>query len=276
MFEHHAAAAPATTSLSSAILDALEHAFHVQGGQLIPRDRGLRNLCQRVAGMGSEATARLINLIAATIGRGIYAEVGSYRGRSLTAAAHGNSLTCLGIDNFCQFDNGQNEPALRQAIAPYPNIHFINGDYRQVFAAPPALLQEPGIGFYFYDGHHSAENQWMGLEAARPFLLDPGVILVDDVNLPHVLTSTLQWAVPNGFSPLLYLKSPSRAHQTWGNGVLVLISETVDHRHAARVQQTLEELTGQVDPRLRIDYRNGSLYLLEDAQKMTGRRVASV
>ncbi|MEW6441348.1 MAG: class I SAM-dependent methyltransferase [bacterium] len=249
----------------AALARHLLEAYEVRDRQLVPRDRRMKGLCERTVGMGTENTAYLVNTAVSMLGRGVYLEIGSYQGRSLLAAASGNARLCLGVDNFSKFDpDGRNEAALRANIAGCANVAFYKSDYLRFFAEPPPALVEQGIGFYFYDGDHAAEHQREGLEQARPYLLPGALILVDDVNLNRAAHPTLDWADRCGYRVLLHLRTPGRAHQSWGNGILLLTSADIDENLALALQGRLSLLTARTDPRLRFRYQLGRLVRVDE------------
>ena len=99
---------------------------------LFPKERRMKVIKERrVDGMSSENIRFLINeLVRLFAPKGVYFEVGIYRGCSLLSAALFNPKTrCIGIDDFSQFDNyaiefndrRKNEQVLRKNLRRFGN-----------------------------------------------------------------------------------------------------------------------------------------------------------
>jgi len=153
-----------------------------------PVDRGLEPLCAAVAGLSEENNLALLALAAGCLEDGeAYVEAGSYRGRSLIAAALGGARTAVGIDNF-SFDDA--DPAGLAAnverFGVADRVRVIDGD-------TVAVLREhrlPPIGVFFYDADHSTAATRAALDAVRPLLAASAVIVVDDAEWPRVRAAT--------------------------------------------------------------------------------------
>lgn len=181
------------------------------------------NLPLSVKAMNTPTVRGLINKLAAS--GTVYLEVGSYQGASLISAAHNNPKTlCIGIDNFSYFDQaGQNEKILTSAIRPYKNIVFKRGDYRDVLP----LLATSGmkVDTYFYDGHHTYDEQLNGLELARPLLRDGAKIIVDDTNWEAVWKANEEFCRRHKFKVVFEKRTNDRNDPLWWNGVQVLMKD---------------------------------------------------
>ena len=90
-------------------------------------------------------------------------------------SGHIRVLSISGLDNVYPKKNFKkfNNPA---------NIELYNGDFRII--VPNLFLKEPNlkVDIYYYDGGHSYENQWKGLDIIQPYLADKCIIFVDDTN----------------------------------------------------------------------------------------------
>jgi predicted O-methyltransferase YrrM len=153
-----------------------------------PLDRRLQPLCQAVEGLSEENNLALLALAAGCLEDGeCYLEAGSYRGRSLIAAALGGARTAIGIDNF-SFDDS--DPA---GLAANVERFGVGDQVRVVDGDTVAVLGEgrlPPVGVFFYDADHSTEATRAALDAVRPLLASPALIVVDDAEWPRVRTAT--------------------------------------------------------------------------------------
>src|SRR5690348_12803812 len=120
-----------------------------------PLDRSLRPVLDAVDGLSEENNLALIGLAAGHLEAGeAYVEAGTYRGRSLIAAALAGEADCVGIDNF-SFDDSD-----------------------------PAALQ--AVGVFFYDADHSTEATRAAFEAVIPHLSERALIVADNADWPKV------------------------------------------------------------------------------------------
>jgi predicted O-methyltransferase YrrM len=149
-----------------------------------PIDRGLQPLCEAVEGLSEENNLALLALAAGCLEDGeAYVEAGSYRGRSLIAAALGGARTAIGIDNF-SFDDS--DPAGLAAnverFGVADRVRVIDGDTAAVLGEHPL----PPVGVFFYDADHSTQATRAALDAVRPLLAASALIVVDDAEWPKV------------------------------------------------------------------------------------------
>lgn len=78
----------------------------------------------------------------------------------------------------------------------------------------------PKIGFYFYDGDHSLDNQIKALDKVEHLLADESVILIDDANDTSVQKANEQWfSTRPSFEKVLELRTPANGWPTWWNGL---------------------------------------------------------
>ncbi len=198
---------------------------------LFPKDRRMSVLAERgVDGMSCENVRFLVNeIVRRFASRGVYLEVGMYRGCSILSAALFNETTrCIGIDSFSEFDDkGTNEEILRENLAKFgrpSNVEYYNMDYREaiarIFADEPLLR----VDVYYYDGEHTYEQQVAGLEIMLPHLSEQCVILVDDLNWEYVERANLDFlkAHPE-FESAFKIKARGCGTDDWWNGVEVIV-----------------------------------------------------
>src|SRR6478672_7942883 len=145
----------------------------------VPLDRSLRAVLDAVDGLSEENNLALIGLAAGHLEAGeAYVEAGTYRGRSLIAAALGGEAECVGIDNF-SFDDS--DPAALQANL---DRFGVAGRARMLDGDAAAVLRP--VGVFFYDADHSTEATRAAFEAVIPHLAGQALIVADNADWPKV------------------------------------------------------------------------------------------
>jgi predicted O-methyltransferase YrrM len=196
------------------------------GSDLHPIDRRMDVLAQKkVRGMSTENIRYLINeIVREYVTTGYYLEVGMFHGCSLLSAALFNpGKTCIGIDNFSQFDaEKENRKALKRNLEKFSEaekaeIVTIEGDYKDVLDK-----FEHKIDVYFYDGKHTYYDQLNGLQLALPHLSKKCVIIVDDVNLERTTEANKKFIKDNPDFKSWFKVSPPTRDARWHNGVEVI------------------------------------------------------
>lgn len=167
--------------------------------------------------------------IAAMINRGValmpqdqcYVNVGVWNGYTLLAGMVGNSgRKSIGVDNFSQFGGPRDEFLKRFEQHRGPLDEFHDLDYEEYFANH----HRTPIGFYFYDGEHSYENQLKGLQVAEPFFSPGCRILIDDTNIPAARDAMEDFRAASArrYEVLLDKPTSRNLHPALWNGVIVL------------------------------------------------------
>ncbi len=175
---------------------------------------------------------------------GCYAEVGVFKGLTLTSVALSNpTLKCYGCDNFSQFNaGGGNKGIVESALGKLKlsNAELLDGDFEQVI---PHFNQysDSKIGVYFFDGPHDYRSQLMGLIMALPHLSDNAVIIIDDANYGHVQQATADFLFAySEFKLLVEVYTPDHPMayantdtfklftDSWWNGIHVLVRDPED------------------------------------------------
>ncbi|HEX5249259.1 MAG TPA: class I SAM-dependent methyltransferase [Gaiellales bacterium] len=165
-------------------LRALPAAFADFPRSEVPLDRSLRAVLDAVDGLSEENNLALIGLAAGHLEAGeAYVEAGTYRGRSLIAAALAGEAECVGIDNF-SFDDS--DPAALQAnlerFGVAGGTRILDGDAAVVLGAS----ELPPVGVFFYDADHSTEATRAAFEAVIPHLAGHALIAADNADWPKV------------------------------------------------------------------------------------------
>ena len=182
----------------------------------------LKGLCSKVRRMSTFSIGAIINLIVTMMPDKLsYVNVGVWNGFSLFSGMAGNpNKKCIGIDNFSQFGSPKSE-FLSNFEKQKSNKHlFYQMDYVDYFNEK----HTDEIGFYFYDGQHSRENQFKGLKIAEPYLAKGGFILVDDVNLERVMEGTNDFlkASRYKYNLVAHKHTSHNRHPTFWNGILLM------------------------------------------------------
>lgn len=111
----------------------------------------------------------------------IYLEVGSYQGGSLIGTLLNNNAIGVAVDSFLMWpaNNGVdiiNGFTKMFGVQDRVTLHPV--DFHEYFLTPG---MKNNIGLYYYDGDHSEQATYEGLEAAWPFMSpESGMIVLDD------------------------------------------------------------------------------------------------
>ena len=168
---------------------------------------------------------------------GNYAEVGTYYGKTLLAAAQ-SKTPCLAIDDFSQTGLGTRvQPELLHTIlarnimehAGSTDVMFIRQPWEYAFDVYRSHIKaNHPIGVFFYDGDHAREPTKACLRRVQEFLVPGAVVVVDDVSGHGVLEAVADvfheepryhWLeVLDNFRP----GNPLGAQGGWWNGLAVM------------------------------------------------------
>lgn len=180
----------------------------------------LLSVIQHVPKMSTFALGSIINKCVSLMKpNSTYVNVGVWNGYSLLAGMIGNEdKLCIGIDNFSQFGGPIDEFTSVFNIHKSNNHFFFNQDYKEYFEN-----HSDPIGFYFYDGNHSSEDQYDSLCIAEKFYDSDCIIMVDDINMAHVYYSTMQFINErsNKYKILYDVRNDGNGHPTYWDGLLI-------------------------------------------------------
>jgi len=170
-----------------------------------------------------------------------YLEIGVFQGLTLVSAAlEVPGLTCFGIDNFATLNpDGENKRIAAGRLESFGavNATLIDADFEQALDALDSHLQGRKIGVYFIDGPHDYRSQMVCLLAAKRYLHEQAIIIVDDANYPDVRWSTRDFLVGHpefkmvfdAYSPAhpanLNAEDLTRWEEGWLNGVNILVRD---------------------------------------------------
>lgn len=198
-------------------VDLLNTRLAEPGEQLKPV---LREVCE-IPRMSTFAVAAIMNYAVARMpAEHVFLNVGVWNGFSfLSGLVNNPDQTCIGVDNFSE--SGGPRDAFMERFERFsgPKHRFHEMDYRDYFSN---VHSEP-IGVYFYDGEHSYENQWRGLEIAEPYFTDDCILLVDDTTWedPHKATLDFIEASERDYTLFFDERTAGNGHPTLWNGLMV-------------------------------------------------------
>lgn len=172
--------------------------------------------------MSTLAIAALINEAVTIMPQSsVFVNVGVWHGFSFLSGLINNpEKTCVGVDNFSEF-GGPKDYFMERFMRVKSSNHFFHDmDYKDYFRD----VHKDSIGFYFYDGNHSYENQMEGLKVAEPFFCPGCIVLVDDTNWAEPYQATMDFvkSSQDSYRTLLDVKTKHNCHPTFWNGVLVI------------------------------------------------------
>lgn len=174
----------------------------------------------KIYGMSSAANCYLINEICKSLDeKETYLNVGTWRGMTFVAGMIDTQCQVIGVDNFSQFQGPKDE--LLEAFNKFKNDNskFFDMDYIDYFKT-----NKNELSFYFYDGEHSYENQYKGVELALPFMKKGGLIMVDDTNGDAPRKGTLNALKDFNVEYDIWLdqKTNHNSHPTFHNGIMIV------------------------------------------------------
>lgn len=174
-----------------AFFDHLDTVFAGDPQSSDPIDPRWARLTEQVAGYTGPNELAVLAAAAASLPAGeCYLEVGTFKGRSLVAAAQGEpSARLYAMENFVEF--GMAGQQARQELhdnltahAGAARVQLLEGDCFALMAQP-GVVAEP-VGVYFYDGEHTLLSHYLALAVVEPLLADEALVLVDDASWPVV------------------------------------------------------------------------------------------
>jgi hypothetical protein len=184
--------------------------------------RTLAPVC-KVPRMSTFAVGAIINRIVSQLPDDqCFVNVGCWNGFTFLAGMAGNpDKRCIGIDNFSHPNSPRAAFLERFNRFKGPKHEFHEIGFDEYFAK----VHQGKIGFYIYDGGHTYQDQYEGLQRAERFFADDCVILVDDTNWPQVRQANLDFmsGSRDGQYELLFDRKTNRnGHPTFWNGVMVI------------------------------------------------------
>ncbi len=153
-------------------------------------------------GTTSHRIGKLLNFAVSQIDDAeCYLEVGVFLGTTLCSAAHANSHTCIGIDNYDpEMLSGMTAIPPAQILARClhntkqfsPNIKVIAKSFRDV--AKEEIAKPVAVSFI--DGKHTYGEVHDNLAWLEPLLADHAIIVFDDATYCEVKDAIFDWIMP--------------------------------------------------------------------------------
>lgn len=136
-------------------------------------------------GMSGKKYRYFINNLLGSMDDARYLEIGSWKGSTASSAIYGNKCKALCIDNWTDFLWGASKESVRgefeanvtAAAGDTAQFSFIDQDFRTVDYSNIGKFN-----VYMFDGPHSEQDQFDGVEIAQPALDDTFILIVDDYN----------------------------------------------------------------------------------------------
>ena len=198
------------------------------------------NQIKGIGGLSGQKFRSLVCELVSKIGNNVYLEIGIFQGKTiLTSAAENPNIKHIGIDNFSQFDkDGKNYTKIKSKIKDMKlsNIEILEMDFKEFFSKQ-AITKEKNVGVLFYDAIHDYRSQLMALYNSLNFLVDGGIILVDDTNYAHVRYATYDFISAFPEFKLIYENYTNKhpkdmtpeeyksAIDGWWNGVHIILHD---------------------------------------------------
>jgi len=172
--------------------------------------------------MSTFAIGAIINRLVSSLENDTsFVNIGVWNGFSFLSGITGNSdKKCVGVDNFSEFGGPREDFLQRFNSLRSQNHLFFDLDYEAYFKT----VHTGSIGFYIYDGNHSAEHQNHGLTVAEPYFSDHCYLLIDDINDNGPMDGTEGFLRSSKFRyNIIYCQQTSHnMHPTYWNGILLL------------------------------------------------------
>jgi len=181
----------------------------------------LSKVCE-IPRMSTFAIGAIINLIVSNMPPDeAFVNVGVWHGYTFLSGIIDNpDKKCIGVDNFSEFDGPREEFLKRFENFKGKNHRFYEMDYLEYFSK----VHSGPIGFYIYDGNHSKENQFKGLQVAEPFFSKGCLILIDDINWDDPMDATHEFISQSRHTYEVIAQEPTihNYHPTYWNGITLL------------------------------------------------------
>ena len=181
----------------------------------------------------------IINQICKSLdSKGVYLNIGVWRGFSMFAGMINTECEVYGVDNFSfnynESNNSLNNIVEEKKARAYFSAHlkkfqdekkhfFFDMDYKKFFTLWEK--RKKAIDFYYYDGEHSYDSQYQNLIIANNFFKRGTIILVDDYNEDNVEKATLDFVAKfdSDFKILKEIKTANKyIHPTYANGIVLI------------------------------------------------------
>jgi len=181
----------------------------------------------------------LVNQICKSLdNKGVYVNIGVWRGFTMFAGMLNTSCEVYGVDNFSfnykdrNHELSNDEEKLKSKKYFFENFEkfrdekkhfFFDMDYKNFFKLWEK--KNKAIDFYYYDGEHSYKNQYDNLVIANNFFKKGSIILIDDFNGTDVEKATLDFITEfdSNFKIIKEIKTANKdIHPSFANGIILI------------------------------------------------------
>ncbi|MDQ2852496.1 MAG: class I SAM-dependent methyltransferase [Actinomycetota bacterium] len=242
---------------TAAFLTQLADAFPGDPQDTDPTDPRWAQLAQDVTGFTGPNELAVLNVAARVLPADeSYLEVGTFKGRSLCAAAQDNDdKTFLAMENFMEFGMAGREARaeLEGNIRRYTSersVTLMEGDCFELMTELGSNTKP--VGVYFYDGEHTLLAQYLALAVVEPLLADEALVLVDDASWPVVQRAHRLFLRRHaGWSIAATWDAAHADDPRWANGLHALVfRRTTPNRGLSRSDEALRRYQTRVQERL--------------------------
>lgn len=145
-----------------------------------------------------------------------YLEIGTYKGSSICSAMCDNTMTCIAIDNWSEFNGPKEEFMVNfNKFKGNNNASFIEQDCWTVDVSKLGKFN-----IYMYDGNHKESSHFKALNYYLPCFDDEFIYIIDDWNWVDVRNGTNKSIAENNCE-ILYQKeifTNNEGPPEWGPG----------------------------------------------------------
>ena len=173
----------------------------------------------KVEGMSTAANCFLINEVCKSLSKDeLYLNIGVWNGLTYFAGLINTNCRAIGVDNFSQFGGPKENFLNHYNKYKRKDSEFFDIDYVEYFKT-----HKVKIDFYFYDGHHSYDNQYKAIIEAAPFLEKGSLVLIDDTNgeAPKNATLNALKDLKLDYDIWVDFTTAHNGHPTYLNGLLL-------------------------------------------------------
>ena len=173
----------------------------------------------KVEGMSTAANCFLINEVCKSLSKDeLYLNIGVWNGLTYFAGLINTNCRAIGVDNFSQFGGPKENFLNHYNKYKRKDSEFFDIDYVEYFKT-----HKVKIDFYFYDGHHSYDNQYKAIIEAAPFLEKGSLVLIDDTNgeAPKNATLNALKDLKLDYDIWVDFTTAHNCHPTYWNGLLL-------------------------------------------------------
>ena len=168
-------------------------------------------------GMSGQRYRAFINGLVSGFPDARYLEIGSWKGSTVCAALHGNSVAAVCIDNWSLF-GGTRDEFIANTLEFGERLVTLEADFRNVHFSSLGRFN-----VYMFDGPHEEVDQYDGIMLVQPALEPSHILIVDDWNWSAVRKGTLRALCDADVEvkAAIEVRTKNNATPDWWNGYLL-------------------------------------------------------